>query len=343
MLYESKDGPQAVQVSKIIMTSQNPHHVSQHILITGATGFVGRHLSKVLVEKGAKVTALARRPDQDLPKEVKVHLIESLTAPTNWQETLKDIDTVIHLAAITQSSKHPTTTEKEELHKVNCEATLHLANAAAAAGVKRFIFLSSVKVLGEKSEAPLSETSPPAPEDDYARSKWAAEQGIKETVKGPMQWVIIRPPLLYGPRVSGNFNKLIRLVTSGLPLPFRQVNNKRSLCSLENLADFITLCTHHPAAANQTFLVADKESPSTPDLMRLIGQASGRPVRLWSVPPSVLKILGHISGQKALIGRLLDNLEVSCHKAQEQLKWEAKQSTANGIEGLIKQSQSPSP
>ena len=321
------------------MTSPSPHHASQHILITGATGFVGRHLSKALVEKGAKVTAIVRRPDQDLPKEVKVHLIESLTAPTNWQDTLKDIDTVIHLAAITQSSKRPTTAEKEKLHKVNCEATLHLAKAAAAAGVKRFIFLSSVKVLGEQSKTPFTENSPPAPEDNYARSKWDAEQGIKETLKGPMQWVIIRPPLLYGPRVRGNFNKLIRLVTSGLPLPFRQVNNKRSLCSVENLIDFIALCTHHPAAANQTFLVADKESLSTPELMRLIGQASGTPVRLWSVPPSILKTFGKISGQKALISRLVDSLEVNSRKAQEQLNWIAKQSIAEGIQDLVKKAQ----
>ena len=221
-----------------------------------------------------------------------------------------------------------------EYRRVNVEGTLNLARQAADAGVRRFIFISSVKVNGEQTPPgkPFGAEDRPVPEDAYGISKWEAEQGLQQlAAETGMELVVIRPPLVYGPGVKGNFAAMIRLVEKGIPLPLGAIHNQRTLVALDNLVDLIIRCIDHPAAANQVFLAGDGEDLSTTELLRRLGKAMGRPVRLLPVPESLLVLGATLLGKQAVARRLLGSLQVDISKARDLLGWEPPLSVDEGL------------
>jgi len=290
------------------------------IIITGATGFVGRGLCSRLLAEGRNLRCAVREPSSVNNSVV----VGDIGPDTHWDEALKGIDTVVHLAARVHIMKDNSSDPLAEFRSVNVDATLNLARQAAAACVKRFIFLSTVKVNGEETIAnhPFTEQDAHQPQDPYGISKQEAEDGLLRLAEETgLEVVIIRPPLVYGPGVKGNFQSMMRWISKGIPLPLGAIHNERSLVALDNLVDFIITCVDHPAAANQTFLVADGEDLSTTDLLRHVGEAMGKPARLISVPMSVLKLGAQLLGKQAMAQRLCGNLQVDISKAREVLGW----------------------
>lgn len=300
-----------------------------NILLTGATGFIGRALVDELTAAEHNITVLARDcQTRRLPDNAKQILFADLTKISNeenvFDTTMKDMDVVIHAAARVHVMKDKVEDPLSEFRKVNTQATLSLARHAAKAGVKRFIFLSTVKVNGESttSRSPLTEDKSPNPTDSYAISKMEAEQGLMEIAKDTeMEVVIIRLPLIYGPGVKGNFASMMKWVRRGVPFPFGNVNNKRSLLALDNLTSFIIHCLDHPKAANEVFLLSDGQDVSTTELIRKLASAQGVKPRLLSIPVSWLIFIARVLGKRAVAERLLGSLEVNSHKARELLEW----------------------
>lgn len=304
---------------------------NRKILLTGATGFVGRHLCVRLEAERCQVRCAVRNQS---PMEDSVE-VGDIGSDTQWGQALAGIDTVIHLAARAHIMHDTASDPLAEFRRVNVDATLNLARQAAAAGVKRFIFLSSVKVNGEETASgqPFTEQDSPAPQDPYGISKHEAEEGLRRLSAGTgLEVVVIRPPLVYGPGVKGNFASMMRWISKGIPLPLGAIHNQRSLIALDNLIDFIITCIDHPAAANQTFLVADGEDLSTTELLRRVGQAMNKPARLIPVPRSVLKLGARLLGKQAMAQRLCGNLQVDISKAREMLGWEPPVGVDEGLE-----------
>jgi UDP-glucose 4-epimerase len=305
-----------------------------NILVTGATGFVGRALCAHLQQLGCEVHAAVRRSVYGLHVN-HIVTIAALDGASDWVPILAGIDVVVHLAARVHVM-HDTAADPElEFRKANADATLHLARQAAKAGVKRMVFLSSVKVNGESTMPgrPFKETDVPNPQDAYGRSKWAAEQGLWQIAsKTLLEVVIIRSPLVYGPGVKANFASLMRLVARSWPLPLGGIHNRRSLVGLGNLVDFVTTCVIHPQAANQTFLVSDGCDLSTTELVRAMANAAGVPVHLLAVPARVLMFAGRCIGQGAVMHRLCDNLQLDIVKAKVLLGWVPPYSVTTGLE-----------
>jgi nucleoside-diphosphate-sugar epimerase len=210
-----------------------------------------------------------------------------------------------------------------EFHRANAEATRHLAEQAAVAGVKRLVFLSSIKVNGEATAGrPFTEADPPAPQDAYARSKLAAEAALwAVSERSGLEVVVIRPPLVYGPGVKANFLRLMRLIAKGVTLPFGSAENRRSLVGIWNLCDLIACCVRHPAAAGETFLVSDGRDVSSAELVRLLASGMGRPVRLLPIPAGVLLSAAHMIGRGGPVERLFGSLQVDPSKADRVLGW----------------------
>src|SRR5690554_2902252 len=249
------------------------------ILLTGATGFVGRAVLDRLVHDGQQVKAAVRNPNAELAGQAGLVVVDGLDADTEWTSALEDVSAVIHSAARVHVMNENSTDPLAEFRKVNVEGTLNLARQAAAAGVKRFIFISSIKVNGEGTalDQPYTALDRPAPQDPYGVSKMEAEQRLREIAQQTgMEVVIIRPVLVYGPGVKANFRSMMNWLNKGVPLPLGAIHNKRSLVSLDNLVDLIVTCIDHPAAANQTFLVSDGEDLSTTEMLRRMGEALGK-------------------------------------------------------------------
>ena len=305
-----------------------------HILVTGATGFVGRALCAHLEQGGHEVHAAVRTPVQDL-RASRVLTIQALDPDADWTQALAGIDVVVHLAARVHVMHDNAADPAQAFRTANVDATVHLARSAAHAGVKRFVFLSSVKANGERTQPgqPFRESDTPAPLDDYGRSKWAAEEGLRQLAEmHPMEVVIIRSPLVYGPGVKANFASLMRLVARSWPLPFGGLHNRRSLVALANLSDFIATCVVHPAAANQTFMVSDGDDLSTPELIRAMALAAGVPARLLPVPASLLLLAARCLGQGPAMHRLCDSLQVDIGKAKDLLDWKPPISVSAGLQ-----------
>lgn len=304
-----------------------------NLLLTGATGFLGRRLATALESKpDVNLTAAVRRPFESLTANIVD--VQDLDANTNWSTALVHQDVVIHAAARAHIMKDEVADPLAEYRRVNLEGTLNLARQAAAAGVRRFIFISSIKVNGEQTPLgqPFTADNTPAPEDAYGVSKWEAEQGLLQlATETGMEVVIIRPPLVYGPGVKGNFASMIKLVEKGLPLPLGAIHNQRSLVSVDNLVDLIITCIDHPAAANQVFLAGDGQDLSTTELLRGVAQAMGRPSRLIPVPASLLMLGATLLGKKAVARRLLGSLQVDISKARHLLGWEPPISVEEGL------------
>jgi nucleoside-diphosphate-sugar epimerase len=304
------------------------------ILITGVTGFIGRELCTRLLAAERDLRYVIRN-SLSLNNEV---VVTDIGPDTQWKEALTDVDTVIHLAARVHIMKDDISDPLAEFRRVNVAGTLNLARQAAAAGVKRFIFLSSVKVNGEETSSGrfFTEQDTPAPQDPYGFSKQEAEEGLHRLTKETgMEVVIIRPPLVYGPGVKGNFLSMVRWISKGIPLPLGAIHNQRSLVALDNLVDLIITCIDHPAAANQTFLVADGEDLSTTDLLRRVGQALGKPARLVPVPVGLLKLGAVLIGKQAIALRLCGNLQVDTSKAREVLGWDPVVSLDEGLKKAV--------
>lgn len=303
-------------------------------LITGATGFVGRGLCSRLLAEGRDLRCAVRMASS-LPNEV---VVGDIGSDTRWGEALKEVNTVIHLAARVHVMNDRADNPLAEFRSVNVDATLNLARQAAAVGVKRFIFLSTVKVNGEETASghSFNEENPSHPIDPYAISKHEAEEGLRRLAEETgLEVVIIRPPLVYGPAVKGNFLNMMGWISKGIPLPLGAIHNQRSLIALDNLVDFIITCIDHPAAANQTFLVTDGEDFSTTELLRRVGQAMGEPARLIPVPVSVLELGARLLGKQAMAQRLCGNLQVDIAKAREVLGWTPPVSVDEGLRRAV--------
>ena len=258
-----------------------------------------------------------------MPANVQSVQVADLAPDTAWGPTLVNVDVVIHLAARAHVMRDTAMDPLAEFRRVNVQGTLNLARQAAAVGVRRFVFVSSIGVNGAESfEQPFAAEDEVAPHSPYAVSKFEAEQGLQVlATETGMEVVIIRPPLVYGPGAPGNFGSLMRWLQLGIPLPLGAIHNQRSLVALDNLVDLIVTCLTHPAAANQTFLVSDGEDVSTTELLRRMGQAMGCPARLIPVPASVLKAAAALLGKRDMAQRLCGSLQVDIQKTRQLLGW----------------------
>jgi nucleoside-diphosphate-sugar epimerase len=291
------------------------------VLVTGATGFVGQMLCARLAESGYLVRAALRAP-RPLPSCIAEGAVTgSLGTATDWRPALESVDLVVHAAALTHV---PRDTPVEQYDEINAQGTGRLAQAAAAAGVRRFVYLSSIKVNGEENaQRPYRADDTPNPQDGYARSKLEGERQLRRAAaQSGMEAVILRPPLVYGPGVRANFLRLMRSVNRGWPLPFGAIHNRRSLVSVWNLSDLIVTLLRHPRAVDGVWLVSDGEDSSTPDLVRRLARALQRPVRLLPVPPALLQMCGVLAGRRAEMARLCGSLTV-CTAATRALPWSA--------------------
>ncbi|WMP17961.1 UDP-glucose 4-epimerase family protein [Thiothrix lacustris] len=294
------------------------------ILLTGSTGFIGQSLSQKLTNQKVPLTAAVRRTTDTLPDPIRQVPVGDLLPNTDWSQALTSVDAVIHLAARVHVMQDTATDPLAAFRNINTAGTLNLARQAAAAGVRRFIFLSSIKVNGEHTTAdkPFTADDTHIPTDLYGISKYEAEQGLHElALQTGMEVVIIRPPLVYGPGVKANFLSMMRWLHKGIPLPLGAIHNQRSLVALNNLVDLITTCIDHPAAANQTFLVSDGEDLSTTALLQRLGSALGKPTRLLPVPQRLLTASLTLLGKAAIAQRLCGNLQVDISKTRDLLGW----------------------
>lgn len=311
------------------------------ILVTGASGFVGGKLIKRLAAMPSVAVRGAVRAKLESDHSGLIAVGE-ISGDTDWAEALLGQRVIVHTAARAHIMDDKASDPLTEFRKVNVAGTLNLARQAAAAGVERFVFISSIKVNGEQTPSGQCFTADdcPAPEDPYGISKSEAEQGLQQIARETgMEVVIVRPPLVYGPGVKGNFATMIKLVAKGLPLPLGAIDNKRSLVALDNLVDLIITCIDHPAAANQVFLAGDGEDLSTSELLRRLGVAMSRPARLLPVPAGMLRLGATVLGKKAMAQRLLGSLQVDISKAREVLGWAPPVSVDEGLRRCFKNDQ----
>jgi len=314
-----------------------------NVLITGATGMVGQALYKHLKSLGYQVGGTTRSNHNS-----DMIATGNIDDTTNWAPAFaKPIDVAVHLAARVHVMNDQSEDANKAYENVNTNGTLHFARQCAAQGVKRFIFISTVKVLGEGKAEPYQATDAPQPHDPYSRSKWLAEQGLWKIAKETgMEVVILRPPLVYGPNVKGNLLSLIKLVERGIPFPFGGIRNARSLIYLGNLVSAIEACLTHPNAVGQTFLVSDNEDVSTPDLIRKVACALKNRCYLLPIPQLLFSWAGKILRKKAIAERLTGSLYVNSQPIQHSLNWsppytldEGMQLTANWYRSIRQTSQ----
>ena len=295
------------------------------ILVTGATGFVGKALvERINAQDGMFVRAVFRSEVGALPDDVETVCIGDLNATNNWREALSDVDVIIHAAARVHVMDDTANDPLTEFRKVNLEGTLNLARQAVQAGVKRFIFISSIKVNGEETVLgkPFTADDAPDPVDPYGVSKAETEQALLEIASSTgLEVVIIRPVLVYGPGVKANFQSLMKWIYKGVPLPLGAVYNQRSLVALENLVSFIIHCIDHPKAANEIFLISDGKDVSTTELLQKVATAFGKRPFLIPVPVSLMKFAANTLGKGDVANRLFGSLQVNSSKAQKLLGW----------------------
>ncbi len=303
--------------------------MSERVLVTGADGFVGRYVCRKLIASeyipiaGVRTLRLWPELQRAVPGLIEYSLLGDLSANPELRGPLAGVSVVVHLAARVHVMRESAGDPLQEYRRVNVDGTKSIALAAVAAGVRRFIFVSTVKVHGEStSEKPFREDMAPNPEDAYAVSKWEAEEALRSLASDSgLEVVIVRPPLVYGPGVRGNFLRLMRLVDHALPLPFPKRKNCRSLLGAENLADFLVHCVHHCKAAGEAFLVKDSEDLSTRDLITRLAQLLGRPVRLVPVPEPLIRLVAKLTFKEKEVNRILDSLVIDSRRIQQSLQW----------------------
>ncbi|WP_439589613.1 UDP-glucose 4-epimerase family protein [Hydrogenophaga sp.] len=310
---------------------------TRRILLTGGTGWVGGALLKALRERRHDTLAGVRAASAHA--DAQSVLMGSIDETFLWPKELDDREVVVHLAARVHVMKETTSDPLQAFRAVNTSGTLRLARLAAQAGVQRFVFVSSIKVNGESTPpgVPFGPVEAAAPSDPYGRSKWEAEQGLRElAMETGMEIVIVRPPLVYGPGVKANFHSLMRAVCRGIPLPLASVTgNRRSLVALDNLVDLLITCVEHPAAANETFLAGDGEDLSTAGLLRRLGIAAGRPARLYPVPTKLIETGAALLGKRDIAQRLLGSLQVDITHTRETLGWTPPISVDEGLRRAV--------
>lgn len=304
--------------------------IKSTVLVTGANGFVGKAVCEHLLGLGKNVRGAVRG---NLLASYQTQA-PSLTSNANWTVQLQHVDVIVHCAARVHVMSDTAADPLAAFRAVNTDGTLNLARQAVDAGVKHFIFISSIKVNGEHTEPgkPFDENVQSPPEDPYGRSKYEAEQGLMALAQeSDMAVTIIRPPLIYGEGVKANFASMMKWVRKGIPLPFARLNNVRSLLALPNLCDFIANAMEHPAAVNQIFLVADPVAVSTTQLLVAIADAEGVSCRLFYLPPGVIRGLGRCVGIDAKLQRIYGSLEMDTGKAQRRLQWSAPYSLSQTL------------
>lgn len=304
------------------------------LLVTGANGFVGRALCAELVKRSIPARAVVRDRSFFSVEACERVNVPNVTADTDWADVLRGVETVIHLAARAHVMRDDSANPLEEFRKVNVAGTEQLARAASASGVKRLIYVSSIKVNGEATQngEKFTESDVPAPEDPYGLSKWEAEQVLHRVASETgLEIVIVRPPLVYGSNVKGNFALLLKVLRRRLPLPLASVRNLRSLVYVGNLVDALIACVTHPAAAMQTYLVSDGEDVSTPDLLRKLGVAMGRPARLLPCPEILIRYGARLFNKSAQADRLLGSLRLDSSKICRELDWTPPFSLRQGL------------
>ncbi|MEG0937460.1 MAG: SDR family oxidoreductase [Comamonas sp.] len=305
------------------------------ILITGASGFVGCEILTQLLksEESVKLDVAVRKLNELWPKRVFQHVINEIDGGTDWSSVVKGKSTVIHCAARAHILHDKAINPLQEFRRINVDGTLNLARQSVKAGVRRFIFLSSIGVNGAETFLhPFTEFDTAAPHSPYAMSKYEAELGLQIlAAETGIEIVIIRSPLVYGPKAPGNFGSLMRWIRSGVPLPLGSINNRRSLVSINNLVDLILICVNHPAASNQVFFVSDNEDVSTTELLRRMGKAMGNPARLVPIPSSFLRMAATALGRREIAIRLCGSLQVDIEKTRRLLGWNPPLSLDEGL------------
>jgi nucleoside-diphosphate-sugar epimerase len=295
------------------------------IVVTGAGGFIGRALVERLATRGARVTALLRR-NVALPRSVEARVLGNLNPGTDWPALLAEARAVVHLA----SRAHVPASEEQHWIEAEAATAAALARAAAEAGVPRLVLMSSIKVLGDATPGrAFRADDAPVPGDVYGLAKWRIEVAMRAAAGERL--AILRPPLVYGPGVKANFRALLRLVDSGVPLPFARIDNRRSFIFLDNLLDLVETALVHPAAAGGIFLLRDDEDVSTAELARRIARALGRRPRLFSCPPALLGGLAALLGRRAAADRLLASLRVDDLATRRQLAWQPRVGLDDGL------------
>lgn len=304
---------------------------ARRVLVTGANGFVGRPLCVELQACGYEVRAAVRRPIDDWDIEQS---IVDIGPNTNWEPILKDVDDVVHLAARVHVTREDSSSALRQYRLTNVEGSERMAREAARLGVTRFVYVSSIKVNGESTHGtPFSETDVPDPKDAYGRSKWEAEQAITAAANETgLKIVILRPPLVYGPGVKANFLELLSMVNRGVPLPFGGISNSRSLIYVGNLVDLIIKSLVTPRSAGQTYLLADDEALSTPELVSRMANALGcKPPRLLRLPPKFLWGVGVVTGRQESVRKITSSLTVDSLLVRSQLGWVPPFSVDEGL------------
>lgn len=313
------------------------------ILVTGASGFVGSAFCRVALKSGFAVRAVYRRPPinglvLDKAHDYETVLGPDLSADGDWRPALAGVDAVVHTAARVHVMSDTKADALTAYREVNVEGTVNLARQAMQAGVRRFVFVSSIKVNGNVTRPgqPFCADDAPSSLDSYGLSKLEAEQRLIElSAKTGMEVVIVRPPLIYGPGVKANFASMMRWVARGVPLPLGAIHNARSMVSLDNLVDLLVTCLKHPAAAGQTFLVSDGEDVSTPELLRRTAQAMGKKALLLPVPASLLELGAAMLGKRAVAQRLCFSLQVDIEKTRRMLSWNPPLTLDQGLKKAV--------
>lgn len=311
----------------------------KRILLTGATGFVGSAVQQRVVTDAHYDLTVAVRRLAAVPDAVRAVQIADLTVQTDWRAALQDVDVVIHSAARVHVMSETATDPLAEFRKVNVDGTLALARQSVAAGVQRFVFVSSIKVNGEATDLgqPYTADALTNPSDPYGVSKYEAEQGLLALAQETgLEVVIVRPVLVYGPGVKANFRSMMKWVQRGVPLPLGAIHNKRSLVALDNLVDLILLCAEHPAATNQVFLASDGHDLSTTQMLQQLGIALGKRARLLPVPMSWLSVVFTLLGKRHFSQRLCGSLQVDISKNEQLLGWKPPVSVEDAMRKTTK-------
>lgn len=303
------------------------------VLVTGASGFVGRVLTERLRRSGRDVVPVTR----DLLARLSgAAAAADLAAFERWRELLEGVDTVVHLAARAHVVRDPSSDPLAEFRRSNVDGTVRLMESAVESRLRRFVYVSSVGVMGNSSgQRAFTAGDLARPVEPYARSKWEAEQRVHEiATASATQAVIVRPPLVYGPGVKGNFLRLLRLVHSGIPLPFAGLERRRSFVGVDNLCGLLELCIDHPAAAGQTLLVADGEDVTLPELLETIGRGLHRPARLLRVPWALVEGLATLARRRDDLDRVAGSLRVDDRATRQLLGWQPSVRFDEGISAM---------
>lgn len=310
------------------------------ILVTGASGFIGNALVSWLLRHGRSVRAAVRTPEKRgsfVDGDCEVVVVGDIDSTTDWTRALEGIDVVVHLAGRAHVLDETSSDPLREFRATNVDGTVRLAEQATR-GARRLVFVSSIGVNGTRTiGAPFSESSPACPTENYAISKHEAELRLAELARRTgLEVVVVRPPLVYGPRCPGNFLRLIRLVDSGIPLPLASIRNVRSFIHVDNLASALLACASHPAAAAKTWLVDDGEATSTPELARMLARLLGRNTLVFPCPVHVLCWIGRLTGRGDSIARLVDSLEVDGSAIRRELSWKPHVDLSQGLAETVR-------